>query len=238
VIWSGVNVGTATRPNPWRRDGLERLRSSAPARAPRNDPLPNLDLVYVSLEELRLPAREIRKLHPAHVREVANAISTLGFCAPVLVGKDNAVIDGAVRVEAARQLGLGRVPCVRVEHLSETEQRVLRLAVNRLGEKGEWNLEELKFEFEELIEADASTSACAPAISTSRPRISTRRSRSSTGRRRAQGSVGRFERQRSPRNGSQTETLLFSSGECDGDMAIPVGSGRTSFGMRPPGRTS
>lgn len=34
-------------------------------------------------------------------------------------------------VEAARQLGLGRVPCVRIEHLSETEQRVLRLAVTR-----------------------------------------------------------------------------------------------------------
>jgi DNA modification methylase len=138
-----------------RREGLERLRSPSPARAPRNDPLPNLDLVYIPLEDLRLPAREIRKLDPAHVCEVANAISTLGFCAPVLVGRDNAVIDGAVRVEAARQLGLGRAPCVRIEHLSETEERVLRLAVNRLGEKGEWNLQELKIEFEELIGADA-----------------------------------------------------------------------------------
>ena len=55
----------------------------------------------------------------------------------------------------SKQLGLGRVPCVRIEHLSETEQRVLRLAVNRLGEKGEWNLDELKIEFEELIFADA-----------------------------------------------------------------------------------
>ena len=36
-----------------------------------------------------MPSREIRKLDPAHVREVANAISTLGFCAPVLIGKDN-----------------------------------------------------------------------------------------------------------------------------------------------------
>ena len=65
------------------------------------------------------------------------------------------MIDGAVRVEAARQLGLARVPCVRIEHLSETEQRVLRLAVNRLGEKGEWNLDELKIEFEELILTEA-----------------------------------------------------------------------------------
>ena len=98
------------------------------------------------------------------MREVANAISAFGFCAPVLVGKDNAVIDGVVRVEAARQLGLNRAPCVRIEHLSETEQRVLRLAVNRLGEKGEWNIEELKFEFEELIEADAPIEASGFAL--------------------------------------------------------------------------
>jgi hypothetical protein len=32
-----------------RREGLERLRKPAPAHAPRNDPLPNLDLVYVTL---------------------------------------------------------------------------------------------------------------------------------------------------------------------------------------------
>ena len=87
-----------------RREGLERLRTPAPAHAPRNDPLRNLDLVYVPLEDLRMPSREIRKLDPAHVREVASAINTLGFCAPVLIGRDNAVIDGAVRVEAALQL--------------------------------------------------------------------------------------------------------------------------------------
>jgi ParB-like chromosome segregation protein Spo0J len=81
--------------------------------------------------------RGVPKLDPADVREVPSAISTLCFCAPVLIGKDNAVIDGAIRVEAARQLGLRRVPCVRIEHLDETEQRVLRLAVNRLGERGE-----------------------------------------------------------------------------------------------------
>jgi len=138
-----------------RREALERLSTPVPARPPRNDPLPNLDLVYVPLEDLRMPSREIRKLDPAHVREVAGSISTLGFCAPVLIGRDNAVIDGAVRVEAARQLGLGRVPCVRIEHLNETEKRVMRLAANRLGEKGEWNLDELKIEFEELIFADA-----------------------------------------------------------------------------------
>ena len=44
---------------------------------------------------------------------------------------------------------------MRIDHLCEDEQRVLRLAVNRLAEKGEWNLDELKIEFEELILTDA-----------------------------------------------------------------------------------
>jgi DNA modification methylase len=124
-------------------------------RALRNDLLPPLDLAYIPLENLRMPAREIRKLDPAHVREVANSIRALGFCAPILVGKNNLVLDGAARVQGARLLGLDRAPCVRIEHLSENDQRVLRLAVNRLGETGQWNLDELKLEFEELILADA-----------------------------------------------------------------------------------
>ena len=139
-----------------RRESLKHLAaSSLPARAPRNDLLPPLDLALIPLEDLRMPEREVRKLDPAHVREVANSISVLGFCAPILVGKDNLVLDGAVRIQAARQLGLGRAPCVRIEHLNENDQRALRLAVNRLGEKGEWNLDELRIEFEELILADA-----------------------------------------------------------------------------------
>ncbi len=53
---------------------------------------------------------------------------------------------------------------MRIEHLNDTERRVLRLAVNRLGEKGEWNLDELKIEFEELIVADAPIEASGFAL--------------------------------------------------------------------------
>jgi ParB/Sulfiredoxin domain len=117
--------------------------------------LPTLEITYVPLENLRSPARKVRKIDQAHARDVAAVISELGFCVPVLIGKNNVVIDGEVRVEAAKLLGLSRAPCIRIDHLSDEEQRLLRLAVNRLGEKGEWNLDELKIEFEELILADA-----------------------------------------------------------------------------------
>lgn len=71
------------------------------------------------------------------------------------MGKGNLVLDGEARVEAAKLLGLDRAPCARVDHLTESEQRTLRLAVNRLGEKGQWDIDGLKLEFEEVILADA-----------------------------------------------------------------------------------
>jgi DNA modification methylase len=47
------------------------------------------------------------------------------------------------------------VPCIRTNHLSDEEQRLLRLVVNRLGERGSWDVEQLQAEFKELIIADA-----------------------------------------------------------------------------------
>jgi DNA modification methylase len=138
-----------------RREDQGRMAAAASARPRRNDLLPRLELSYVPLEELRPSARKLRKLDPAHVREVASSISLLGFCDPLLIGRGNELVHGEVRYEAARQLGLDRVPCVRVEHLSPDEQRVLRLAVNRLAEKGQWDLDALKIEFEELVLLDA-----------------------------------------------------------------------------------
>src|SRR5207248_2481429 len=139
-----------------RRKGLLELAKAAAApRKRRNDPLPRLELASIRPDDLNLPKRKTRKGTPAHVREVMGAISELGFCAPILVGRSNLVLDGEVRVEAAKALGLTTVPCIRIDHLTDEEQRTLRLAVNRLGEKGEWDLEELKIEFEELILTEA-----------------------------------------------------------------------------------
>jgi DNA modification methylase len=139
-----------------RRDEFDRVAKAAatPCRL-RNDPLPLLAISYVPLTMLRQAKRKLRRLDPVHVREVAGAIGVLGFCHPILVGRDNEIIDGEVRFEAARLVGLDTIPCVRIDHLSPDEQRVLRLAVNRLAEKGEWDLDALKIEFEELILMDA-----------------------------------------------------------------------------------
>ena len=139
-----------------RREGLQRLAAAAAAcSARRNDILPPLELIYMPLDQLRPAPKKIRKLDSAHVREIAGAMAELGFCDPILIGKENVVLDGEARLEAAKLHGLDRIPCIQVGHLNEKEQRVLRLAVNRLAEKGEWDLDELKIEFEELVLEEA-----------------------------------------------------------------------------------
>ena len=46
---------------------------------------PHSDLSTVALR-IRPSSRKLRKLDPAHVREVAASITALGFCEPVLIG--------------------------------------------------------------------------------------------------------------------------------------------------------
>jgi DNA modification methylase len=128
---------------------------SRKSRSGRNDILPSLRIELCAIGILKLPARKLRKNDLTHVREVANSINSLGFNVPLLVGTDNLVLDGGSRLEAAKLLGLLSVPCIRVDHLDVTEQRLLRLAVNRLGEKGARDLGELEAEFKELVIADA-----------------------------------------------------------------------------------
>jgi hypothetical protein len=139
-----------------RREALRRLAAAAPMpRARRNDILPHLELTYLPLHQLEPAPKKLRKLDPAHVREIAATIAELGFCDPILIGKENVVLNGEARLEAAKLHGLDRIPCIQVGHLNEKEQRVLRLAVNRLAEKGDWDLDQLKIEFEELIIEEA-----------------------------------------------------------------------------------
>ena len=120
------------------------------ARAPhRNDLLPELKLVQRRLSELKAEGHAIRPVDPAHATEVATSIKMFGMIVPLLVAGDE-IIDGKARAQAAKALGLETVPCIQVEHLSETEVRQVKIAVNALGEKGRWDITELRLELTEL----------------------------------------------------------------------------------------
>jgi DNA modification methylase len=144
-----INRKTAARRD--RQKAVARVADLTPIGPMPNDLLPGLTVENVSIGELKLPVRLLRQLGDADILEVANSMRAYRVCHPALIGNNNLVIDGVARIKAAERLGLKEYPCVRLEHLSEAEQRAFRIAANRIGANRTYDLPELKLELDELI---------------------------------------------------------------------------------------
>jgi DNA modification methylase len=84
------------------------------------------------------------------VEAVAAAIKRFGFRVPVLAKSDGSLIDGHLRVKAAKHLGMEEVPAVLCDDLSEADIKALRISINRMAELAEWDAELLNAELEGL----------------------------------------------------------------------------------------
>jgi ParB-like chromosome segregation protein Spo0J len=84
------------------------------------------------------------------VEAVAAAIKRFGFRVPVLAKSDGSLIDGHLRIKAAKRLGMAEVPVVLCDDLSEAEIKALRISINRMAELAEWDEELLMTELEGL----------------------------------------------------------------------------------------
>jgi ParB-like chromosome segregation protein Spo0J len=93
-----------------------------------------------------------RKHSKKQVVQIADSIRRFGFTNPVLISDDHEIIAGHGRVMAAKQLGLGVVPAVRLSHLSAAERRAYVLADNKLALNAGWDTEVLAVEFQALVD--------------------------------------------------------------------------------------
>ena len=103
------------------------------------------------LERLIDYARNPRKNDHA-VDKVAAAIKEFGFRVPIVAKSDGLVVDGHLRLKAARKLGLAEVPVVLADDLTDAQVKAFRISVNRMAELAEWDSELLALELGELGE--------------------------------------------------------------------------------------
>lgn len=94
-------------------------------------------------------ARNPRKNDHA-VDRVAAAIREFGFRVPIVAKSDGTVIDGHLRLKAAKKLNLDEVPVVLADDLTESQIKAFRLSVNKVAELADWDNDLLKLEIEEL----------------------------------------------------------------------------------------
>lgn len=88
------------------------------------------------------------------VRQIADSISRFGFTNPVLIDKENTILAGHGRVEAAKLLALSEIPCIRLENLTPQQRRAYVLADNKLALNAGWDDEILAEELKELLLQD------------------------------------------------------------------------------------
>lgn len=106
------------------------------------------------VSELIPYVRNARTHSEAQVAQIAASIREFGFLSPILVAEDNTILAGHGRLAAALKLGLKKVPCVKENHLTETQKRAYIIADNKLSLNAGWDSELLAVELSELEGAD------------------------------------------------------------------------------------
>ena len=85
-----------------------------------------------------------------NIDKVASSIKEFGFQQPIVIDEENIIIVGHTRFEAAKKLGLEKVP-VTIAKLSKNQAKAYRIADNRLNQDASWDTKLLNLEFNDLI---------------------------------------------------------------------------------------
>ena len=90
----------------------------------------SLEIQTWPIDRLVLYARNPRK-NDAVVDRMCSSIREFGFKIPVLARSDGEVVDGHLRIKAARKLGIIDVPVILCDEWSPAQVKAFRLMVNR-----------------------------------------------------------------------------------------------------------
>ncbi len=74
-----------------------------------------LRIEYRAPDQLKPYPRNARTHSKKQIRQIAESIRQFGFTNPILVDAEGMILAGHGRAEAARLIGLAKVPCVRIE---------------------------------------------------------------------------------------------------------------------------
>jgi DNA modification methylase len=105
------------------------------------------------IDRLVFYARNPRK-NDAAVERMCASIREFGFKIPVLARSNGEVVDGHLRLKAARKLGITEVPVILCDEWSEAQVKAFRLMVNRSVSWADWDEDLLAGELLDLRQSD------------------------------------------------------------------------------------
>lgn len=112
-----------------------------------------LKIDYLPLASLVEYGGNFNEHSEKQIDEIAASISEFGFINPIGI-YGNEIVFGHGRLMAAKKLNLAKVPCLRLDHLSDRQRRAYVIADNKLARNSTFNFEKLAAEVDALAQVD------------------------------------------------------------------------------------
>ena len=113
-----------------------------------------MQVEYIDIEELKTYANNA-KIHTAEqIGQIKKSIEEFGFNDPIGIWNNKTIIEGHGRLIAAQELGMKKVPVIRLDELSEDEFRAYNLIHNQLTLNSGFDFDILGEELENIFDYD------------------------------------------------------------------------------------
>lgn len=110
-----------------------------------------LEIVYLRPQDLKPYEGNTRKHNPEDIEGIKRSITDVGFADPIGIwGEENLIVEGHGRQIAAIELGLDKVPCIRLDEMTEDQRREYAIRHNRSAEMSAWDFGKLEEELAAL----------------------------------------------------------------------------------------
>ncbi|MEQ8229328.1 MAG: DNA methyltransferase [Rhodospirillales bacterium] len=107
---------------------------------------------YVSVEVPKVYEKNPRAHSKRQRRKLDASIEVFGVVVPILLDNKDKIVAGEALFLSAERLGYTEVPVTRIHHLSDEAVKALRIALNRIGELGDWDEAKLAAELSILVD--------------------------------------------------------------------------------------
>lgn len=113
-----------------------------------------MEIEYVNIGDISTYPQNV-KIHTAEqIEQIKKSINDFGFNDPVAVWKNGEIIEGHGRYIAASELGLDRIPVIRLDKLTDDKRKAYALVHNKLTTDTKFDVDLLADELSKISNYD------------------------------------------------------------------------------------
>lgn len=116
---------------------------------------PELQIELINADQLTEYEGNARAHGREDIEAIEWSIQQFGFNDPIGIwSEENIIVEGHGRLQAAKNLGMTEVPCIRLDHMTDEQRRAYALAHNKTAELSRWDFDKLDLELAGIHEFD------------------------------------------------------------------------------------